>query len=162
MSKCEEKGILHKQILGGIFVKPRYFIALKHNWSAQPWKWPPWASLFGGRLEFNYGKAWLVSDKERSFKRCECCPLWGISTQPHLHCATAQKQTGRARTTSIYSFLISADTNGALGNSREKMKHLQTAFFFFFYSVFFFPLRDGVNISKFYKGHHFELIFISQ
>lgn len=109
-----------------------FFIALKPNWSAQLWKWLPWAPLFGGRLGFNYRKDWHVCDKDRSFQRWECCPLWGISTQTHLPCATAQKHIGRARTISIYSFLISADSNAALRNRRENMKHLLPLCLFFF------------------------------
>lgn len=74
-----------------------FFIALKHSWSALLWKWLLWAPLFGGRLEFNYRKDWQVCDKDRSFQRWECCPLWGISIQTHLPCATAQKHLGRGK-----------------------------------------------------------------
>lgn len=121
----------------------------------------------GGRLEFNCRTDWQVSDKESSFKRWECCPLWGISTQIYLPCATPQKHIGKAKikNISIYSFLISADTDAALRNRREKIKHLQIAFFSYSSTLsffFFFSLRDGVNISKFKKAGYFELILISQ
>lgn len=161
MSKCEEKGILHKQILGGIFVKPRYFIALKHNWSAQLWKWPPWASLEADWNSTTEKLDWSLT--RRGHSKGVSVVLSGVSP-PNLTC-TVPLLRNRLGGQELFQYIPSSFQLIPMllwGIAERKWNICRLLFSFSSTLSFFSPLRDGVNISKFYKAHHFELIFISQ